>query len=294
MKINEIPAGAVVVGVDGSHDSDHAVDWAAEHARNEGRDLVLLYGAGPPATTLGWITSGGMDPTQFLDDLDASGQAVLDTAAARIAPTRPEGRVHTVVVRSDPRTALLQASELASTVVIGSRGHGPVQTLLLGSVSVAVAGHSHCPAVVVRPHHPGQVRRGVLVAVDGSPGSTAVLDFAFRQASEKNLPLTVLHSEWEAFASAEEMSPTDADYEGTGLTLAQAMAGLGEKFPDVGVTKVLMRGGPKDAIMKYADTMHLVVVGHGRLDPVSRALFGSVALSVVEHARTVVAVVPQP
>ena len=32
MKINEIPAGAVVVGVDGSHDSDHAVDWAAEHA----------------------------------------------------------------------------------------------------------------------------------------------------------------------------------------------------------------------------------------------------------------------
>jgi nucleotide-binding universal stress UspA family protein len=202
--------------------------------------------------------------------------------------------VHTVVVRSDPRTALLEAAERASVVVVGSRGRGPVASLLLGSVGSAVAGHSHCPAVVVRPHHHGQVRRGVLVAVDGSAGSPAVLEFAYRQASEKDLPLTVLHTVWVAFASAVELDHDDTSYDTTGLTLAEATAGLGEKYPDVNVTKVLMRGAPKEAIMKYADTMNLVVLGHGRLDPVSRALFGSVALSVVEHAKTVVAVVPQP
>jgi nucleotide-binding universal stress UspA family protein len=90
------------------------------------------------------------------------------------------------------------------------------------------------------------------------------------------------------------MDPADPDFPGTGLTLAQAMAGFGEKYPDVTVTKVLMRGTPKDAVLTYADTMNLVVVGHGHQDVVSRALFGSVALGVVEHAKTVVAVVPQP
>ena len=294
MKINEIPAGAVVVGVDGSPDSDHAVDWAAEHAANENRDLVLLYGSGPPAATLGGMTSGGMDPTEFLDDLDKAGHDVLDRAAQRLAADHPEGRVHTAVVRSDPRKALLDASERASVVVVGSRGHGPVATLLVGSVGAAIAGHSHCPAVVVRPHHPGKVRRGVLVAVDGSAGSQAVLEFAFRQASEKTLPLNVLHAEWEAFERAHELAPEDPDFQETALTLAEAIAGLGEKYPDVSVTKVLMRGTPKDAVLQHADSMNLVVVGHGNADPISRALFGSVALSVVEHASTVVAVVPQP
>jgi len=293
MKINQIPAGAVVVGVDGSHDSDHAVDWAAEHAANEGRDLVLVYGSGSSAAASAWMAGGGVDPTEFLDEADAAGQAVLDTVAARLAPARPEGRVHTVVVRSDPRTALLEASELASVVVVGSRGRGPVASLLLGSVGSAGAGHSHCPAVVVRPHHHGEVRRGVLVAVDGSPGSTAVLDFAFRQASEKDLPLTVLHAEWDSFTPVAELGPDDPAYPGAGLTLAEAMAGFGEKYPDVRATKVLMHGGPREAVLQCADTMNLVVLGHRRLDPVSRALFGSVALSVVEHAKTVVAVVPQ-
>ena len=294
MKTNEIPAGAVVVGVDGSPDADHAVDWAAEHAANENRELVLVYGSGAPATTLGWMTSGGMDPSQFLDDLDSAGQAILDAALARIGRDRPVDRVHTAVVRSDPRKALLDASERASLVVVGSRGHGPVATLLLGSVGAAVVRHSHCPVVVVRPHHPGKVRRGVLVAVDGSAGSAGVLDFAFRQASEKGLPLTLLHTEWEAFERARTLDPADPDFQETALTLAQAVAGLGEKYPDVPVTKVLMRGTPKDAVLGLADAMNLVVMGHGRQDAVSRALFGSVALSVVEHAETVVAVVPQP
>ena len=293
MKINEIPAGAVVVGVDGSHDSDHAVDWAAEHARNENRDLVLLHGVGAPSSTLGWMVSGGIDPSEFLGELEAVGQAVLDAAAARVVQRDPAARLHCVVARLDPMGALLEASEHASVVVVGSRGHGPVATLLIGSVGAAVASHSHCPAVVVRPHHPGKVRRGVLVAVDGSAGSPAVLEFAFRQASEKGLPLTVLHAEWEAYQSAHPMEPDDADYQGTALTLAEAMAGLGEKYPDVPVSKVLMRGTPKDAVLRYADTMNLVVLGHGHLDRVSRALFGSVALGVVERAGTVVAVVPQ-
>jgi nucleotide-binding universal stress UspA family protein len=270
MRINDIPAGAVVVGIDGSHDSEAAADWALRHAAIEHRDLVLLCSSGDPSTH----------------------QGVLDVVT-RLITEQPLTRVHTLVTEENPRDALLEASRRASIVVVGSRGLGAVTSRLLGSVGAAVVRHGHCPIVVVRPHHPGKVRRGVLVAVDGSPSSPAVLEFAFRQAAGSDLPLTVLHAEWDALVRAHEMSEEDPDRAGTALTLAEALAGQKEKFPEVVVTQKLLRGSPRDAVLKYADTMDLVVLGHGRHDPVSRVLFGSVALGVLEHASTVVAVVPQ-
>lgn len=283
MDSNEIPAGAVVVGVDGSREANHAIDWAADQARNEGRDLVLLHAVGTSAATVGWMASGGVDPTDYLAETGALGAATLATAAERAHDAVRSDRIHTLVVRDDPRNALIQASGLASTVVVGSRGLGPVRGLLLGSVGAAIARHSHCPAIVVRPHHPGRVRRGVLVAVDGTEASRSVLEFAFRQASERRLPITAMHA---------ERDPDPAPGDGS-LTLAEALAGLAEKYPDVAVARMILRGSPADAILEHADEMNLVVVGHGRRGPVDRAFGGSVALGVVEHAQTVVAVVPQ-
>jgi len=270
MRINDIPAGAVVVGIDGSRDSGTAADWAVTHAMTEHRDLVVLCSSG-----------------------DRSAHPDLLDIVTRLITEQPLARVHTLVTEDDPGDALVEASRRASIVVVGSRGLGKVTGLLLGSVGATVVRHGHCPIVVVRPHHPGRVRRGVLVAVDGSPSSPVVLEFAFRQAAGKGLPLTVLHTEWDALVRAREMGEEDPDRAGTALTLAEALAGQAEKFPEVVVTQKLLRGTPRDAVLKYADTMDLVVLGHGRQDPVSRVLFGSVALGVLGHASTVVAVVPQ-
>lgn len=292
----DIPRGAVVVGVDGSNHADKAIDWAARHAANESRPLVLLHAVDASWATVAGMAQGGVDPTPFLDQAEVAGQGLLDTALARVGPARAEGAVQTRVVRSDPRSALLAASKTASMVVVGSRGHGPIRSLLLGSVGVAVIGHATCPVVVVRPHHPGLVRRGVLVGSDGTAGSPTVLEFAFRQAAELDLPLTVVHTHWDAVAmglEAHEIDPADIDYPAASLALAETLAGLGEKFPEVRVERKIVRGTPTAGLMAMADVMDLVVVGHHRQDPVSRAMFGSVALGVVEHAETVVAVIPE-
>lgn len=292
----DIPSGAVVVGLDGSHHSDQALDWAARHAIAESRELVLLHAVFGTSSAAVWMASGGVDPSPYLNDSDVAGQAILDIALAKVGPARPSGTVHTVLTRLDPRNALLEASTSASTVVVGSRGRGPVRSLLLGSVGAALAAHASCPVVVVRPHHPGKVRRGVLVGADGSPGSLPVLEFAFRQAAEQGLPLTVAHVIWDALAVASDpaqLGPQDPDFEQAALALAESLAGLGEKFPEVPVKRTLVRGTAATGLLAMADTMDLVVVGHQRRDPFSRAVQRSVALSVLEHAAAPVAVVPQ-
>jgi nucleotide-binding universal stress UspA family protein len=57
-----------------------------------------------------------------------------------------------VVEDGDPRQLLLRLAEQASLVVMGSRGRGPFRSLLLGSVTAAVAGRASCPVVVIPPN----------------------------------------------------------------------------------------------------------------------------------------------
>ena len=51
--------------------------------------------------------------------------------------------------------------------MIASRGHGPLATILLGSVSLAVADGAPCPVLVVR----GSVLEPILFGTDGSPAA---------------------------------------------------------------------------------------------------------------------------
>lgn len=296
LPVNAIPAGAVVVGVDGSDPGDAAVAWAADQAALEHRPLVLAHAIGTLGTSGTVWLSEGADPAPVLRDLHEHANTVLEAAAAHVARRRPSVVVHTTTAADDPRQMLLDLSRHAGTVVVGSRGRGPVRSLLLGSVSAATARHATCPVVVVRPHHPGIVRRGVLVGADGSPASLPVLEFAFREAAQRRLPLTVMHCVWDAVATVTtpHVVGTDASsVEEARLLLAESIAGLGEKHPDVHVTQQVARGLPGACLGQVADSMDLVVVGRRQAGAWSRVVDGDVSHDLVEHARTVVAVVPE-
>ena len=62
--------------------------------------------------------------------------------------------VREIVRRGSAARELVQASQGAQLLVVGSRGHGGFSGLLLGSVSSACAEHAHCPVLVIHGDTP--------------------------------------------------------------------------------------------------------------------------------------------
>jgi nucleotide-binding universal stress UspA family protein len=286
-----------VVGVAESVFQGHALKWAAEQARMEGRTLTLVNASGPVS---GAWREHGMDlvPTSTVG-LRAHGKELLARARSVVEQTAPGLQVEEIFDVTDPSTLLIQLSSTAHLLVLGSRGRGPVRSNLLGSVGLAVVRHASCPVVVHRPgDHAGHVHRGVVVAADATEESKPVLAFAFREASLRDLPLKVVHYVYDVrsvLVGTPMVGSLSEDTEAHALALAESLAGFREDYPDVHVS-VETRPGllPEQGLVQLNRDADLTVVGSHQRGVLSRMLVGSVSESVLEHATGPVAVVPTP
>jgi len=299
MENPDLPAGGVVAAVDGSPSSTRAVAWAVDQAVVENRPLVLAHGMGPVESH--WMgQSAGIDHRALLAARRAEARRVMDAARAQVAARAPDLVAHEALLAQDPRELLIGLSSHAAMLVLGSHGRGPVTSLLLGSVSVAVTKHAACPVVVVRPRRAEEPSGGVLVGTDGTERSRQTLEFAHRQASLRELPLTIMHCYWDArsaFQSARVRRGDAApgpDVEEVRLLVAESLAELADRFPEVDVRVELVHGWADDCLIEGSKKMDLVVVGTHRRRALEAIVYGSVAFSVLEHAGCVVAVVPGP
>lgn len=296
MDIAGVPVGTIVAAIDGSPSSDLAVDFAITQARLTRRPLTLVHALSPMDTV--WLAPVGMAPSMGtgvgLEALETQAKELLAHTHAEVATRAPELEVHELLGFGDPRQVLLEVASRASTVVMGSRGRGPVRSLLLGSVAVGVSRHVTCPLVVMRPTD-GADRTGILAAVDATERSGAVLEFAFQNASMHGLPLTVLHAYWDVRHAAahalDDQEGVDADEEEL-LVLAETLAGMAEKYPDVVVRRTLATGLADLAVLDASADKEMVVLGTHHGSTAGAMLFGSVATTVLEHATCTVALVP--
>ncbi len=140
------PTG-VVVGDDGSAGAAAAVRYAVEEAQRRGctlhlvRAYTLLSSSRPADLPFGVVPSD--------EELTSAAEAELAARWGDLATASGvEVDIHPVHGRADEE--LIAASRTACVVVVGARGVGGIEALLLGSVADRVVAHADCPVVVVR------------------------------------------------------------------------------------------------------------------------------------------------
>ncbi|HJR37410.1 MAG TPA: universal stress protein [Nocardioidaceae bacterium] len=272
---------SVVVGVDGSPAGAAALSWAARYAAVESRALTVVHACGFP---------GAMPD---FEDIIASERGLRSVGRTIAAEAECDARVleplvamRTMVVMGNAAPVLVEASETAALVVVGARGRGALASMLLGSVSSQVTREAQCPVVVVRDDASEAVRGPVVVGVDGTAASSAAVEFAFHRAAMERRPLTVLHASWDLRTRVSAVPDLSSYAE----RVAETVAGLCERYPDVAVTERYRRGEPVRQLVEASREASLVVVGSRGRRLLSRALSGSVSRAVAERAACPVAV----
>ncbi|WP_433062724.1 universal stress protein [Dactylosporangium sp. CS-033363] len=130
-------AGRVVIGVDGSHDADRALQFAFEQASYRGIGLTAVLAYDP-------------DLPSHRDDLEDLERRTLAESTAGWTGKYPDVDFRQDLVRGGAAERLTERSAGAELLVVGSRGRGGFRGLLLGSVSQIAIQHAACPVAVVR------------------------------------------------------------------------------------------------------------------------------------------------
>src|SRR3954468_14359951 len=140
-------AGRIVVGVDGSDGSVHALRWAVTEARLRGASVDVIHSWHYPYAAYTEVTgmaAGVVDRAE----LEKVGQEVLQQTVDAVAGGGEGVQVNAGLGQGGAAASLLHAAVGADLLVVGTRGHGGFTGLLLGSVSQHAVHHAPCPVVV--------------------------------------------------------------------------------------------------------------------------------------------------
>lgn len=247
------------------------------------------------AADAGLLTRPDWPPT--VDEL-ADARVSVDRAAIRLrsAGHAALGRVS----RGRPASVLARDARQieADLIVVGSRGHGPMDALLLGSVSTELADHAPCPVLVTRRPSIGRV----LLATDGSASADhaigQLIEWGLLRGAEVRVvsvapatgPLSSLAAAFEPRAPIIENDLSE-HLRVAHLQLAETAA---RRLHGAGVSAApeVRQGDAAHEIVRAAAAYEadLVITGSRGLGTLPRLLLGSVARKVLLHADTSVLV----
>ncbi|MEV0738224.1 universal stress protein [Streptomyces sp. NPDC050549] len=271
----------IIAGVDRSARSRVAADWAAREALRRGLPLRVVHVAPPE----------NLDPVEHWPYRP---DTVADHVVAELTDRHPSLTVRAVSLAGAPVPELRAASAQAELVVLGLRGESQHARMPLGSTAAALATGCAGPLVLVPGTLAGLDVPGrtdaVTVGVDARDPSGGALAFAFEAARLHGVRLHAVHA-WALPGSAaasllplsEQERAAREDHEED--LLSDALRPWRGKYPDVEVRADVLLFPPSEALAHASETSGLVVLGRHTAP-------GTTALTLLQHARCPVAVVP--
>jgi nucleotide-binding universal stress UspA family protein len=285
----------VLLAIDGSGPAELAMDLVAKVGWPAGSDILVAEAVETGADLFGgpWPAVAMVQADRLEADIRAEADQIVHQARERLA--RPGLTVEAHVLRGRPATAIVNlARDMRSDlVVVGSRGHGTIESMLLGSVSAEVVDHAPAPVLVAR----GSRIERVVLAWDGSSCAKRAAGllrmwpiFAGSQVRVVSVA-DVRIPWWSGFPldRSPELMPIYHDAaDASGKQHDELARDMTAQLQGAGLTAETDRrdGDAATEILAAAraSSADLIVIGtHGRTG-LKRIVLGSVARNVLQHA----------
>jgi nucleotide-binding universal stress UspA family protein len=289
---DEATLSGLVVGVDGSVASYAAVSWATREATMRRLPIKLVHVVAPT------LMSSTMAPNHTItQEQEVKARQILDQGRRIVDEWTPGAppNVKPELRYAGVTATLVEASNNARMIVVGSRGLDAFGRQMLGSVSSGLLHHAHCPVAIV--HDPDTAQREirddapVLVGIDGSSASEAATALAFDEASRRRVPLVALHA-WSDVGVFPILGMDWRVYRDEGEeVLGERLAGWQEIYPDVQVHRRVVCDVPARWLVDESERAQLVVLGSRGRGGFDGLRLGSVSSAVAQSARVPVIVV---
>jgi nucleotide-binding universal stress UspA family protein len=163
----------ILLAVDGSGSSDRARDLVAALPWSEGGRVRIVSVAPTGADLMGtpWPIATVSDDPDLESEALRIHRDALDAAEREIRSARSDLIIESRLLRGRAASVIVEEARQMSAdlVVVGHRGHGRWESILLGSVSAEVVDHAPCPVLVARDERLGPI----VLADDGSPYARA-------------------------------------------------------------------------------------------------------------------------
>jgi nucleotide-binding universal stress UspA family protein len=291
-------AEQIVVGYDGSENSERALDWAIQEVGALDGELKVVVSMGRPVA---------VDPSLYGPFLEAIEEEADKIAAAAVTRARDAGVTAVAVVeRGDAAGVLVHESENAVSLVLGRRGRRGVRGRL-GSVTAAAAAHAKCPVIVLPDRWDPQARaaRGaiapftgrVVVGVDRLGRDNPAVLAAGRYAARHGAGLVLITVVPETLSMPTGSADLDRAVreqltEPARSLVDQVAESVREDHPDLDVETFVLSGLPADQLVEAGRSADLVVVGSRGYGGFRGLLMGSVSQAVLNEGEGPVMVVP--
>ncbi|MFJ6479820.1 universal stress protein [Streptomyces sp. NPDC091682] len=281
--------GSVVVGVDGSEPARQAALWAAGEAERRGRPLHIVYGADTDGRAL-------YASVETIERVRLAGRELLDEIAAAVKKQHPGLVATTEFGRGDPVASLHRAAGRRGTIVVGNRGLGGFNSLLLGSVGLKVAAGAKTPVIIVRGTESGAESGTVLAGVRDERDLDCVR-YAAREAELRKAELRLLQV-WNVLQSVGDVMTMMDDIKEIADEYVRHLTALTERirreFPDLTVRADAEKSASVAGVLveasRHAD---LLVMGGRRASAYLGPTLGRHTHSLVHHSHCPVLLIPR-